>query len=90
MPEMRPFPGCIAEFDGYTYTGIGRAKLRFDTVEVMKGEMPSHHPGPALASQPRCRTATAPNPHVDTNPENGKTPPSSYDSDKERHPSSPS
>ena len=22
MPEMRPFPGCIAELDGYTYTGV--------------------------------------------------------------------
>ena len=91
MPEMRPFPGCIAELDGYTYTGIDRARVRFDTVEVIRRQVMRSFFGLAPTPQPqaRRRTATAPNPHVDTSPEKENSP-SSNDSDQEGHPSGPS
>ena len=91
MQEMRPFPGRIAEFDGNSYTGIGWAQLRFDTVKVMKRrEVTPCYPGPASASQPRRCTTTAPDPHMDTSPENENTPPNREDSNEERRPSDPS
>ena len=74
MPEMRPFPGRIAELDGYTYTSIGRAEVQFDTIQVMRARTMSRPSSPAAATQSRPSTS-APNPYPDGSPENENAPP---------------
>ena len=75
MPEMRPFPGRIAELDGYTYPSFSRAEVAFDIVRVMGGRGASHQPRSASASGSASAaqsipSRSAPDPHTEASPEN--------------------
>ena len=86
MPEMRPFPGRIAELDGYTYPSFGRAEVAFDIVRVMGGTSDLQQSGPSAASgsapaaqaEPSC---TAPNPNM-SSPSEDNTSPSGDEEDR--------